>query len=234
MIVAEFALLNTLVFAPFLLVGAQVADESLGDPGAWATILIAMGIGEIAGGIVAKTWQPSRPLVAGTTALIAWIVPLLLLADLAPVGLIARGAALAGGAHSLFGTLWETTLQSHIPHDSRSRVASYDQLGSLACLPVGYIIAGVVQAELGTSPTLMVGRRTRFGRDSCSRGSAERPPLEACPRIDRTIPLETHYRNFPVMSLIRRQDSGQRRTSWLTTASGRCSSRGRPSASAAC
>jgi len=28
-IVAEFALLNTLVFAPFLLVGAQVADESL-------------------------------------------------------------------------------------------------------------------------------------------------------------------------------------------------------------
>jgi len=116
-----------------------------------------MGIGEIAGGIVAKTWQPSRPLVAGTTALIAWIVPLLLLADLAPVGLIAGGAALAGGAHSLFGTLWETTLQSHIPHDSRSRVASYDQLGSLAFLQVGYVITGVAQAELGTSPTLMVG-----------------------------------------------------------------------------
>lgn len=93
-IVAEFALLNTLVFAPFLLVGAKVADESLGGPGAWATILIAMGIGEIAGGIVAKAWQPSRPLMAGTTALIAWIVPLLLLADLAPVGLIAGGAAL--------------------------------------------------------------------------------------------------------------------------------------------
>jgi MFS family permease len=154
-VVAEFALLNTFVFAPFFVFGPTVAMESLGGPGAWAGILAAMGLGELAGGLVALSWRPARPLLAATLAMGLWTAPLLLLAILAPVGLVAVGAAAAGFSLAVFGALWETTLQAHIPANLRSRLSSYDLLGSLGLLPVGYLLGALVQDGVGAEPGLI-------------------------------------------------------------------------------
>lgn len=117
-VVVEFALLNALVFAPFQVLGASVANQSLGGAGAWATILTATGLDALAGGIVALSWRPERPLLAGTLVIASWALPLLLLATAASVGLIAAAVALAGGGLALFSAIWETTLQSHVPAPS--------------------------------------------------------------------------------------------------------------------
>jgi MFS family permease len=154
-VVAEFALLNALVFAPFFVFGPTVAEESLGGPGAWAGILAAMGLGELAGALLAFTWRPTRPLLVATLAIALWIAPLLLLATLAPVGLVAAGAAAAGAALALFGALWETTLQTRVPAELRSRLSSYDLLGSLGLVPLGYLIGVLVQNGLGAEPGLI-------------------------------------------------------------------------------
>lgn len=154
-VVVEFGLLNALVFAPFFVFGPTVAAESLGGPGAWAAILAAMGIGELAGGLLAFSWRPARPLLVATLGIALWTAPLLLLATLAPVGLVAAGAAAAGASLTLFGALWETTLQSRVPADLRSRLSSYDLLGSLGLVPLGYLIGALVQDDLGAEPGLI-------------------------------------------------------------------------------
>jgi hypothetical protein len=54
----------------------------------------------------------------------------------------------------LGNTLWETTLQRHVPSESLSRVSSYDWFGSLALDPIGLAIWGPVAAAIGISASL--------------------------------------------------------------------------------
>jgi MFS family permease len=148
-VVVEFALLNALVFAPFYVFGASVAEHSLGGPGAWAAILTACGMGELFGGMVALSWKPRQPLFAATMAIASWALPVLLLAALAPVGMIVPFAALAGAGSAVFAAIWQTTLQSYVPSEQLSRISAYDWVGSLALLPVGYVLAGFTEAAVG-------------------------------------------------------------------------------------
>jgi MFS family permease len=154
-VVLEFAVLNALVFAPFYVLGAAIAEESLGGPGAWAIILTAAGLGQVAGGVLALLWRPRRPLLIGTLLLASWVAPLLLLAYGASVPTIAGAAAIASGALALFGTVWRTTVQSQVPDRQLSRVSSYDWLGSLAVLPLGFAVAGFAQHVVGAEATLL-------------------------------------------------------------------------------
>lgn len=154
-VVVEFALLNALVFAPFYVFGASIAERSLGGPGAWAAILTACGIGELFGGLLALSWKPKQPLLAATMAIATWALPVLLLSALAPVGTIVPFAALAGGGLAVFAAIWQTTLQSNVPSEQLSRLSAYDWMGSLALLPVGYMLAGFTEAALGLRGGLM-------------------------------------------------------------------------------
>lgn len=155
-VVLEFAALNALVFAPFYVLGAAIADESLGGAGAWAIILTAAGVGQVAGGLLALVWRPHRPLLVGTLLLVSWAVPLLLLSYGASVATIAIAAAVASATLALFGALWNTTLQSQVPGHQLSRVSSYDWLGSLAVLPLGFALAGFAQHAIGAETSLLV------------------------------------------------------------------------------
>ena len=154
-VVTEFALLNALVFGPFQMLGASVAAESLGGAGAWALILTAIGVGQLGGGLMALGWRPQRPLFTATLLVVSWAAPLTLLAVAAPLPAIAFTACLAGATLSIFGAMWHTMLQSRVAENQRSRMSSYDLLGSLALLPLGYLIAGAAQAAVGAEMTLI-------------------------------------------------------------------------------
>jgi MFS family permease len=65
-------------------------------------------------------------------------------------------ALVMGFGNMLFNTLWETSLQQHVPPASLSRVSAYDWFGSLLCQPVGLALAGVVAAGIGMSRTLWI------------------------------------------------------------------------------
>lgn len=53
-----------------------------------------------------------------------------------------------------FGVQWETALRHHVPLDRLSRVSSYDALGSLVFIPVGYALGGVIAGYAGISATI--------------------------------------------------------------------------------
>lgn len=156
-VATEFAVLNTLVFAPYFVIGPHVAEESLGGSGAWATILVAIGAGELLGALLIMAWEPRRPLLTATRLVAVWILPLLLLATLAPMVVLAGGAVLAGISHTVFSALWETAKQTHTPLHLRARLGSFDHLGSLGLVPFGYVLGGVMIGAIGAGTYLTAG-----------------------------------------------------------------------------
>jgi hypothetical protein len=53
-------------------------------------------------------------------------------------------------------SLWESTLQRHVPADQLSRVSAYDWFGSMAFSPLGMILWGPIAAATGTSAALWI------------------------------------------------------------------------------
>lgn len=51
-------------------------------------------------------------------------------------------------------TVWESTLQRHIPDESLSRVTSYEWFGSFAFYPLGLAVWGPIAAVIGISVSL--------------------------------------------------------------------------------
>jgi predicted MFS family arabinose efflux permease len=153
--VTHFAFFHLLVLAPFWVLAPIVAEEELGGAGAYATILSAMGIGSILGGLVALRVEPRRPL-ATAFVLILFVAPVYLaLAAEAPVAAIAALAFVSALALNFCNTLWITVLQANIPEHALSRVSSYDWLGSLVFLPAGYMLAGPAAETFGIAETLV-------------------------------------------------------------------------------
>ena len=149
-----WASLGNLLWGAWKVLGPVVAHRDLGGAATWGLLVSAMGVGTIAGGVLALRVRPRRPmfLVAGTGAFFG--APLAALAATRFVPLIALGALLAGLSLMLGNTLWETTLQRHVPPESLSRVSSYDWFGSLALEPVGLAIWGPVAAAIGIDASL--------------------------------------------------------------------------------
>jgi MFS family permease len=154
-IVAQFATFNAVCFAPFMVLGAVTARDRLGGAGSWGAILAALGAGSILGGLISVRLHARRPLVTATLGAALFAVPLALIALPAATSLIAVAAAVAGAGLSIFGTLWETTLQREVPGEALSRVSAYDWFGSAAFVPLGYLIAAPIASLLGTRTTLM-------------------------------------------------------------------------------
>jgi MFS family permease len=153
--VAHFAFFHLLVLAPFWVLAPIVADDELGGASAYATILTAMGVGAILGGLVALRVEPPRPLATAFVLILFQIPVYLALAAAAPVAAIAALAFVSAIAFNFANTLWNTVLQSNIPPHALSRVSSYDWLGSLVFLPAGYMLAGPAAEAFGVAETLV-------------------------------------------------------------------------------
>lgn len=116
-------------------------------------ILAAQAVGALIGGWLLLRLRPRRH--AARRRLLP-AVPTLLLAVPAALAVIAVAGLLAELGGMLFNTLWETTLQQHIPESARSRVSSYDWFGSLALQTVGYALIGPFAAAVGISTALWI------------------------------------------------------------------------------
>jgi MFS family permease len=142
------------VLAPLFALGPVVALHSLGGAAAWATIVAAFGLGSVLAGASLLRVRPVRPLLAGVLPLALLALPVGLLAIPAPVPLIAIGAFAGGFGLAFFNTLFETTVQRHVPPESLSRVASIDWVMSGGLQPLGFALAGPVALAFGLQVTL--------------------------------------------------------------------------------
>ena len=156
-IVAQFSLMHLVAIAPFMALGAVVAKRSLGGPGAWSLILAVFAAGTLGGSLLSLRLRTRRPLVAATVWGSGLALPIVFLALRLDAVVIAAGAFVAGVGMAIFGALWSTTLQREIPREALSRVTAYDWFGSIATLPVGYALAGVVSGAIGVTTVLWIG-----------------------------------------------------------------------------
>jgi MFS family permease len=151
--VGYFAFAN-IMWAAWMSLGPVAADRHLGGAGAWGSVLAAVGIGALAGSLVATRTDPIRPLLvlAAMEALLA--LPLALLAGGAPVALLALAAFASGVGESVGMAVWNSTLQRQIPPESLGRVVSYDYFGSLLFMPIGMALWGPIAAAIGLGAAL--------------------------------------------------------------------------------
>jgi MFS family permease len=150
------AALANVVWGAWQTLGPVVADRDLGGAAVWGTILAAMGVGALAGSVLAVRAHPSRPLLVASLVGLLMVVPMALLAAGAPAALVALGATGAGASMMLGNSLWESTLQRKVPPEALSRVSSYDWFGSFAFNPLGLILWGPLSALIGISAALWV------------------------------------------------------------------------------
>ncbi|MGO9885948.1 MAG: MFS transporter [Solirubrobacteraceae bacterium] len=153
--VLVFTLYLGFCYAPFQVLGPQIARLSLGGAGAWAGISVALGAGAVIGGALALRLRPRYPLRLAF-ALFAAVTPLMLalLAAHAALEVLIAAAVVDGSTGSLFNVFWYTALQSDVPAGELSRVASWDYFGSVALWPLGQAIAGPIAVAIGLSATL--------------------------------------------------------------------------------
>ena len=144
-----------MIFAPFYVLGPEIAKRELGGEVPWGFVLTLTAIGYVIGGAVSLHFRPARPLFVGYMLTSTYAVPLLLLAQPASVILIGLGTAVGAASLEIANTLWYTALHRRVPDESLSRVMSYDALGSLLFLPLGYLLTGPVADAVGERATLL-------------------------------------------------------------------------------
>jgi MFS family permease len=154
-LILYFGLFNIFVWPPFFVLGADVAENSLGGARAWGALLVAGAAGFAVGSLVAVRFGPSRPLFWGELAVGLSALPALFLGlglPLAPIVAVSfiRSIGLAWG-----DTLWYTALQEHVPERALARVTSLDQTGTLTLVPLGFALVGPFAALVGVRATLI-------------------------------------------------------------------------------
>ena len=149
--------------AAFFVLGPDIADRELNGARDWGLILAGNAIGSVLGSLLALRFRPPRPLTTGYALItVAALQPLLLIRPFPAVAVAAAGL-LAWVTLSFSITLWQTALQQLIPREALSRVVSYDWLGSLVLMPVGFAVAGPLAATIGIEATLWLSAALLFG-----------------------------------------------------------------------
>ena len=152
--IGEGMTFQLLVVPAVMVLGPLLASEHLGGAGAWGLLLAAMSVGAVAGGVLSARLRPRRPLVTAIGGTFLAVPILLLLPATTSILVVAAAMVAYGVSQSLFDTLWETTIQTHVPADMIGRVDAWDWFASFLARPVGLVLIGPIAARLGVDTTL--------------------------------------------------------------------------------
>jgi MFS family permease len=155
--VAAFAVAVLVAYAPFFVLGAAVARHVYGSDAVFGMTNAAWGVGTVLGALGGARWRPRRPMFTGVLLAALFPAQVALFGAGPPPPLLYSGTVVSGLAIGLFAVWWETALAQRIPPHLLSRVSAWDVMGSLALMPVGYLLAGPVASVLGDQQVLVGG-----------------------------------------------------------------------------
>lgn len=155
-VVAAFAGCNFILAGVWLVLGPTIASHTIGSAG-WGIVLSTRAFGLLVMGVVLYRLTPKHPLRWGQVGAALFALPLLALGLTAPTVWLAIAALLAGAGSAVSAITWDTALQQHIPPQVLSRVASYDNLGSFATVPLGQLAVVPIAAAVGSTRVALVG-----------------------------------------------------------------------------
>lgn len=145
------------VFVPWYALAPIVARSSYGGAGVFGLLESVAGAGAVCGAVAGVRWRPAHPLKMGLLLILGWPLLGLLFAAQAPLALVTVIALANGFGFALLMIWWETALAEHIPPHALSRVSAYDWMGSLALVPLGYLVVGPLSGALGVRNVLGFG-----------------------------------------------------------------------------
>ena len=147
--------LYAFAIAAYFVLGPVISARYLGGASSWGLIAASLGIGSVAGGLLALRFRPSRPLVASNLMLTLGALQILALVPPFPVLVIAAASAAGYCGLTFLNEIWSSVAQQLIPAHVMSRVDAYDSMLSTVALPIGFAVAGPAAARFGTRPTLV-------------------------------------------------------------------------------
>jgi MFS family permease len=149
------AAIFNMLYGMYFVLGPLASRRYYDGAAAWAIVSTVAGIGSVLAGLAAVKLRPRHPLtLALAVAALASLAPLAF-ATLLPVPVVAVAAALGAGGIVVFSSLWDTSVQQHVPERILSRASSYDWFCSLLAYPVGLAIAGPLASAAGTRLILL-------------------------------------------------------------------------------
>ncbi len=154
--VAGAALFLFAIEGPIQVLGPIVARDVYDGARTWGFTAAAMGIGQIAGGLLSLRWRPRRPMLVIAAGMSLTALPVALLALEAPVWMLYASLAAVGVEWGLYDPFWLTCMQREVAPAMISRVSAYDYLGVLAFFPAGLALAGPLADAFGRSTVLWV------------------------------------------------------------------------------
>lgn len=147
---------TVLVLPAIFVLGPVLSGERFGGATGWAVITAAYGVGSLAGDLLLLRWRPRFALRIAAIALIGASCQGLIIGSGLGTAPVAALEVLAGVCVTVYFSLWETSLQEHVPDSELSRVASYDYLTGTGAIPLGSVAAGALTAVLGAGSAILL------------------------------------------------------------------------------
>ena len=185
---SAFAAGQLLALAPFLVLGAHVADQRYGSAVAFGLANAFWGAGTVCGAALAGWWRPRHLLRMGLLVSAPWPLCIVVFALGPPVALVYAAMTVAGLGVGLFIVWWETVLASRIPSHLLSRVSAWEWLSFTAVLPLGYVLTRPIAELLGDTRCLVLGALTATTAAACA----------LLPRTTRAMATAVDYADEPV------------------------------------
>ncbi|WP_432971575.1 MFS transporter [Dactylosporangium sp. CA-233914] len=152
-VILVWVVYGVLLFGPLIPLGAVLVSQRLGAP-AYGWTESGLGVGAVAGGLLAARVRPGRPLAAGAVAMFGYGLLPLAIALHAPLVPLLCAAVVNGAAWAFWSVMWQTSVQTHVPAEMLNRITSYEVFGSDGSLPIGQALAGPVAAVVGAETVL--------------------------------------------------------------------------------
>lgn len=155
--ITAFSVAILVALAPFFVLGASVAKDVYGNEAVYGFASAAWGVGTVTGAVCGARWKPHRPMRAAMAAAVPWPAGITLYALGLPLPVVYGSMVVGGVGIGLFAVWWETAIAQRIPPHLISRVSSFDWMGSLLLLPLGYLLSGPAARVFGEVEVLTVG-----------------------------------------------------------------------------
>jgi MFS family permease len=154
--VFAFSLINMAFESMLSVLGPLNFNDPVTGPKQWSYNLAALTTGMLIGGIWVLKVKFKKPLLVSMILIaISSIWDFSLALDF-PVIVTLLAGVFSGISLEVFMVTWMTSLQSHVPEESYSRVSSYDTLGSYGIAPLGIVVAGPLAMHFGVNTILFV------------------------------------------------------------------------------
>ena len=153
-VLIALAAYHVIVLPAVFVLGPILSERELNGASDWAVISAGFGIGSVVGQVLIYRLPFRRPVRAAVIGLVIASTQAAIIGSGLPVVAIAALEAVTGVAVSLAFTLWETSLQQHIPSRALSRVSSYDFTASAGLMPIGLVLAGPLADGIGLHAAL--------------------------------------------------------------------------------